>query len=333
MGEALCAERKRTGFRRGRPRVKRPRIPIMDEKKEIKMEIRKIFVVGSGLMGSGIAQTAIQAGYEVILNDQSKAALERGQAGINKRLERLVEKGRMTAEEKEDCMGRLTTSVSVHVASNVDMVIEAIYENLEAKQAIFQQLDKICDSRTIFASNTSSISMTSLAAATSRPEKVVGMHFFSPVPVMSLVEIVYGLRTSKETIDIVDELGKSMGKRTILAKDKPGFIVNRMLLPMLNEAVQVLDEDIGTVEDVDEGMMRGCNHPMGPLALADMIGLDILLEVMETFYLDLGDTKYRPAHLLRKMVSAGYLGRKSGAGFYVYDEGKKIGVNPVLVKA
>ena len=271
------------------------------------MEIRKIFVVGSGLMGSGIAQTAIQAGYEVILNDQSKAALERGQAGISKRLERLVEKGRMTAEEKEACMGRLTTSVSVHVASNVDMVIEAIYENLEAKQSIFQQLDKICDSRTIFASNTSSISMTSLAAATSRPEKVVGMHFFSPVPVMSLVEIVYGLRTSKETIDIVDELGKSMGKRTILAKDKPGFIVNRM--------------------------MRGCNHPMGPLALADMIGLDILLEVMETFYLDLGDTKYRPAHLLRKMVSAGYLGRKSGAGFYVYDEGKKVGVNPVLVKA
>ena len=297
------------------------------------MEIRKIFVVGSGLMGSGIAQTAIQAGYEVILNDQSKAALERGQAGISKRLDRLVEKGRMTAEEKEACMGRLTTSVSVHVASNVDMVIEAIYENLEAKQSIFQQLDKICDSRTIFASNPSSISMTSLAAATSRPEKVVGMHFFSPVPVMSLVEIVYGLRTSKETIDIVDELGKSMGKRTILAKDKPGFIVNRMLLPMLNEAVQVLDEDIGTVEDVDEGMMRGCNHPMGPLALADMIGLDILLEVMETFYLDLGDTKYRPAHLLRKMVSAGYLGRKSGAGFYVYDEGKKIGVNPVLSKA
>ena len=172
--------------------------------------------------------------------------------------------------------------------------------------------------------------MTSLAAATSRPEKVVGLHFFSPVPVMSLVEIVYGLRTSQETIDAVTEVGKQMGKRPILAKDKPGFIVNRMLLPMLNEAVQVLDEDIGTVEDVDEGMLRGCNHPMGPLALADMIGLDILLEVMETFYIDLGDTKYRPAHLLRKMVSAGYLGRKSGAGFYVYQEGKKVGVNPVL---
>ena len=236
----------------------------------------------------------------------------------------------LTAEEKQACLDRLTTSVSVHVASNVDLVIEAIYENLEAKQAIFQQLDKICDDRTIFASNTSSISMTSLAAATSRPEKVVGLHFFSPVPVMSLVEIVYGLRTSQETIDAVTEVGKQMGKRPILAKDKPGFIVNRMLLPMLNEAVQVLDEDIGTVEDVDEGMLRGCNHPMGPLALADMIGLDILLEVMETFYIDLGDTKYRPAHLLRKMVSAGYLGRKSGAGFYVYQEGKKVGVNPVL---
>lgn len=297
------------------------------------MEIRKIFVVGSGLMGSGIAQTALQYGYEVILNDQSKAALERGQAGISARLDRLVEKGKMTAEEKEDCMSRLTITPSVHTASNVDLVIEAIYENLDAKRAIFQQLDKICDDRTIFASNTSSISMTSLAAATARPEKVVGLHFFSPVPVMGLVEIVYGLRTSQETIDIVTTVGQHMGKRTILAKDKPGFIVNRMLLPMLNEAVQVLDEDIGSVEDVDEGMMRGCNHPMGPLALADMIGLDILLEVMETFYIDLGDTKYRPAHLLRKMVAAGYLGRKSGAGFYVYEKGKKVGVNPVLVKS
>ena len=160
--------------------------------------------------------------------------------------------------------------------------------------------------------------MTSLAAATSRPEKVVGMHFFSPVPVMSLVEIVYGLRTSKETIDIVDELGKSMGKRTILAKDKPGFIVNRMLLPMLNEAVQVLDEDIGTVEDVDEGMMRGCNHPMGPLALGDFIGLDVCLAIMETLYIETGDSKYRPALLLRKMVRGGLLGKKTGKGFYNY---------------
>ena len=297
------------------------------------MEIKNIFVVGAGFMGSGIAQTAIQSGYNVTIHDQSEAALERAKTNIGKNMDRLVSKGRMTEEQKAAALALLTTSSSIHTAANADLVIEAIFEDLNAKRAIFEELDKICPKDTIFASNTSSISLTSLAAATSRAEQVVGMHFFSPVPVMSLVEIVYGLRTSKETIDIVDELGKSMGKRTILAKDKPGFIVNRMLLPMLNEAVQVLDEDIGTVEDVDEGMMRGCNHPMGPLALADMIGLDILLEVMETFYLDLGDTKYRPAHLLRKMVSAGYLGRKSGAGFYVYDEGKKVGVNPVLVKA
>ena len=294
------------------------------------MEIRKIFVVGSGLMGSGIAQTALQYGYEVTLNDKNQAALERGQAGIESRLARLVEKGKLTAQEKDDCMSRLTISATVELAADADLVIEAIFENLDAKRAIFQELDNICDEHTIFASNTSSISLTSLAAATAHPERVVGMHFFSPVPAMGLVEIVYGLRTSQTTVDVVTAVGEHMGKRTILAKDKPGFIVNRMLLPMLNEAVQVLDEDIGTVEDVDEGMMRGCNHPMGPLALADMIGLDILLEVMETFYADLGDTKYRPAHLLKKMVAAGYLGRKSGAGFYLYEKGKKVGVNPVV---
>ena len=294
------------------------------------MEIRKIFVVGSGLMGSGIAQTALQYGYEVTLNDKNQAALERGQAGIESRLARLVEKGKLTAQEKDDCMSRLTISATVEPAADADLVIEAIFENLDAKRAIFQELDNICDEHTIFASNTSSISLTSLAAATAHPERVVGMHFFSPVPAMGLVEIVYGLRTSQTTVDVVTAVGEHMGKRTILAKDKPGFIVNRMLLPMLNEAVQVLDEDIGTVEDVDEGMMRGCNHPMGPLALADMIGLDILLEVMETFYADLGDTKYRPAHLLKKMVAAGYLGRKSGAGFYLYEKGKKVGVNPVV---
>ena len=294
------------------------------------MEIRKIFVVGSGLMGSGIAQTALQYGYEVTLNDKNQAALERGQAGIESRLARLVEKGKLTAQEKDDCMSRLTISATVELAADADLVIEAIFENLDAKRAIFQELDNICDEHTIFASNTSSISLTSLAAATAHPERVVGMHFFSPVPAMGLVEIVYGLRTSQTTVDVVTAVGEHMGKRTILAKDKPGFIVNRMLLPMLNEAVQVLDEDIGTVEDVDEGMMRGCNHPMGPLALADMIGLDILLEVMETFYADLGDTKYRPAHLLKKMVAAGYLGRKSGAGFYLYENGKKAGVNPVV---
>ena len=296
------------------------------------MAIQKIFVVGAGLMGSGIAQTAIVNGYDVVLNDQRQEALERAQMGIQKALEREVEKGRMTQEAMDAALPRLALDITIEGAKDADLVIEAVFENLEAKQTVFQQLEEVCPPHTIFASNTSSISLTALASATKRPSRVVGMHFFSPVPVMSLVEIVYGLRTSQETIDIVTEVGKHMGKRPILAKDKPGFIVNRMLLPMLNEAVQVLDEDIGSVEDVDEGMLRGCNHPMGPLALADMIGLDILLEVMETFYIDLGDTKYRPAHLLRKMVAAGYLGRKSGAGFYVYEEGKKVGVNPVLVK-
>ena len=297
------------------------------------MAINKIMVLGAGTMGMGIAQVFAEAGKTVIVRDIADAFIQRGEGVLKKNLEKKVSKGKITEDQKNEMLSRVSFTLELADAKDCDLVVEAAIEVLDVKKDIFKELDTICKPETILASNTSSISMTSLAAATSRPEKVVGMHFFSPVPVMSLVEIVYGLRTSKETIDIVDELGKSMGKRTILAKDKPGFIVNRMLLPMLNEAVQVLDEDIGTVEDVDEGMMRGCNHPMGPLALADMIGLDILLEVMETFYLDLGDTKYRPAHLLRKMVSAGYLGRKSGAGFYVYDEGKKVGVNPVLVKA
>lgn len=296
------------------------------------MSIQNIFVVGAGLMGSGIAQTAMQSGYTVTLNDQSEEALDRARAGINARLERMVEKGKMTAEEKADCMSRLTTSARLSAAVDADMVIEAIYENLAAKQDVFQSLEKYCGPQTIFASNTSSISLTALAAATKRPEKVVGMHFFSPVPVMRLVEVVFGLRTSQEVLDSVREVGEKMGKRLILAKDKPGFIVNRALLPMLNEAVQILDEGVGTVEDVDEGMRLGCNHPMGPLELADMIGLDILLQVMQVFYEDLGDTKYRPAHLLRKMVTSRYLGRKTGAGFYLYENGKKIGVNHVLTR-
>mgnify|MGYP001154344816 CR=1 FL=1 len=295
--------------------------------------MKKIVVIGGGTMGLDIAQVFAKKGYDVVVRDINDQIIQASEARLNKSLDKLVAKGKLDEAGKAAITGKMTFTTDLNLAADADLVVEAAVENLDIKKSIFGELDKICKPETILASNTSSISMTSLAAATSRPEKVVGMHFFSPVPVMSLVEIVYGLRTSKETIDIVDELGKSMGKRTILAKDKPGFIVNRMLLPMLNEAVQVLDEDIGSVEDVDEGMMRGCNHPMGPLALADMIGLDILLEVMETFYLDLGDTKYRPAHLLRKMVSAGYLGRKSGAGFYTYDEGKKIGVNPVLIKA
>ena len=296
------------------------------------MAIQNIFVVGAGLMGSGIAQTAITSGYNVVLNDQRQEALERAKMGIENRLQHMVSKGTMSEEDLKACMARLTIDSRMTAAKDADLVVEAIFEDLDAKRSVFETLEKICKPHTIFASNTSSISLTALGAATKRPERVVGMHFFSPVPKMKLVEVVFGLRTAQDVLDDVQEVGRRMGKTMILAKDKPGFIVNRALLPMLNEAVEILDEDIGTVEDVDEGMKLGCNHPMGPLELADMIGLDILLQVMQVFYEDLGDTKYRPAHLLRKMVTAGYLGRKSGAGFYLYENGTSMGVNPVLTR-
>ena len=296
------------------------------------MAIQNIFVVGAGLMGSGIAQTAITSGYNVVLNDQRQEALERAKMGIENRLQHMVSKGTMSEEELKACMARLTIDSRMTAAKDADLVVEAIFEDLDAKRSVFETLEKVCKPHTIFASNTSSISLTALGAATKRPERVVGMHFFSPVPKMKLVEVVFGLRTAQDVLDDVQEVGRRMGKTMILAKDKPGFIVNRALLPMLNEAVEILDEDIGTVEDVDEGMKLGCNHPMGPLELADMIGLDILLQVMQVFYEDLGDTKYRPSHLLRKMVTAGYLGRKSGAGFYLYENGTSMGVNPVLTR-
>ena len=296
------------------------------------MAIQNIFVVGAGLMGSGIAQTAITSGYNVVLNDQRQEALERAKMGIENRLQHMVSKGTMSEEDLKACMARLTIDSRMTAAKDADLVVEAIFEDLDAKRSVFETLEKVCKPHTIFASNTSSISLTALGAATKRPERVVGMHFFSPVPKMKLVEVVFGLRTAQDVLDDVQEVGRRMGKTMILAKDKPGFIVNRALLPMLNEAVEILDEDIGTVEDVDNGMKLGCNHPMGPLELADMIGLDILLQVMQVFYEDLGDTKYRPSHLLRKMVTAGYLGRKSGAGFYLYENGKSMGVNPVLTR-
>ena len=294
----------------------------------------KVGVIGAGTMGQGIAKAFAQVeGFTVALCDIKQEWAEGGKNKIAAGYAKLVAKGKLDQAEVDRRMAAITAGLKEDLCADCDLIVEAAFEDMKVKQTTFGELDKICKPECIFASNTSSISMTSLAAATSRPEKVVGMHFFSPVPKMKLCEVIFGLLTEQDVLDSIKAVGERMGKTLILADDKPGFIVNRALLPMLNEAVQVLDEDIGTVEDVDEGMMRGCNHPMGPLALADMIGLDILLEVMETFYLDLGDTKYRPAHLLRKMVSAGYLGRKSGAGFYVYDEGKKIGVNPVLVKA
>ena len=295
------------------------------------MAIEKIFVVGAGLMGSGIAQTAICNGYTVTLNDQRQEALERGKAGIVKMLKRDVEKGRMTAEECEAALARLSLDSSMNGAQNADLVIEAIYENLEAKQAVFKRLEEVCPTSTIFASNTSSISLTALAAATKRPDRVVGMHFFSPVPKMRLCEVIFGLLTAQDVLEQIKEVGERMGKTLILSDDKPGFIVNRALLPMLNEACVIVGSNIGTVEDIDNGMKLGCNHPMGPLELADMVGLDILLNVMMVLDKEYG-AKYHPSMILRKMVTAGFLGRKSGAGFYLYEDGKKMGVNPVLTQ-
>lgn len=295
------------------------------------MAIEKIFVVGAGLMGSGIAQTAICNGYTVTLNDQRQEALERGKAGIVKMLKRDVEKGRMTEEECEAALARLSLDSSMNGAQNADLVIEAIYENLEAKQAVFKRLEEVCPASTIFASNTSSISLTALAAATKRPDRVVGMHFFSPVPKMRLCEVIFGLLTAQDVLEQIKEVGERMGKTLILSDDKPGFIVNRALLPMLNEACVIVGSNIGTVEDIDNGMKLGCNHPMGPLELADMVGLDILLNVMMVLDKEYG-AKYHPSMILRKMVTAGFLGRKSGAGFYLYEDGKKMGVNPVLTQ-
>ena len=295
------------------------------------MAIQKIFVVGAGLMGSGIAQNAVTAGYAVTLNDQNMAALERAKNNIEKMMRRDVEKGRMPAEECEAALARLTLDDTIEGAKDADLVIEAIYENLQAKQAVFQKLEDVCPDHTIFASNTSSISLTALAAATKRPDRVIGMHFFSPVPKMRLCEVIFGLLTAQDVLTSIKEVGEKMGKTLILADDKPGFIVNRALLPMLNEACVIVGSHIGSVEDVDNGMKLGCNHPMGPLELADMIGLDILLNVMTILAGEYGD-KYNPSLLLRKLVTAGFLGRKTGKGFYIYEEGKKVGVNPALTQ-
>ena len=295
------------------------------------MAIEKIFVVGAGLMGSGIAQTAICSGYTVTLNDQREEALERAKAGIEKSLKRDVEKGRMAEEDFQAAMGRLSIDAGMTAGKDADLVIEAIFENLDAKQAVFRRLEEVCPAHTIFASNTSSISLTALAAATKRPDRVVGMHFFSPVPKMRLCEVIFGMLTAQDVLDQIKEVGKKMGKTLILSDDKPGFIVNRALLPMLNEACVIVGSNIGSVEDVDNGMKLGCNHPMGPLELADMIGLDILLNVMNVLDKEYGE-KYHPSMLLRKMVTAGFLGRKSGAGFYLYEDGRKVGINPVLTQ-
>ncbi|HET7078913.1 MAG TPA: 3-hydroxybutyryl-CoA dehydrogenase [Chloroflexia bacterium] len=282
------------------------------------MDIKTIGVVGAGTMGNGIAQVCAQAGYHVIMNDREDAFVQRGLSSISKSLGKLAEKGKFSAEERDAIYGRITPSTALEDLSRADLVIEAVFEKLEVKRDVLARLDAICRPETILASNTSSISITKLAAATKRPEKVIGMHFFNPVPIMQLIEIIRALQTSQETFDTIRELSVKLGKTPVAVQDSPGFVTNRVLMPLLNEAMFTLMEGVASAEDIDTAVKLGLNHPMGPLTLADYVGLDVCLDVMEVLHRELGDPKFRPCPLLRKMVDAGYLGRKSGQGFYKY---------------
>ncbi len=282
------------------------------------MEIKKIMVVGSGQMGSGIAQVMAQNGYDVILNDIKEEFVQKGLDKISKQLDRDVQKQRRTEEEKQEILNRFTLSTDYKDAADVQLVIEAATENKKIKLDIFKQLGEIAPAETILASNTSSLSITEIARATNRPDKVIGMHFFNPVPVMKLVEVNRALTTSTETADAIQELSRKVGKTAIDVKDSPGFAVNRILIPMINEAIFTVFEGVASAEEVDEAMKLGANHPMGPIALADYIGLDVCLAIMEVLYEGFNDPKYRPCPLLKKYAEAGRLGKKTGQGFYTY---------------
>jgi 3-hydroxybutyryl-CoA dehydrogenase len=282
------------------------------------MDIKTVMVVGAGQMGSGIAQVCAQSGYQVIVNDIKEEFLDKGFAVIARNLARQAEKGKITNEERDQTLSRLRKSIDIRDAGEVDLVIEAAVENMEVKKSIFAELDKYAPEHAILASNTSSLPITEIAAATNRPEKVIGMHFMNPVPVMRLVEIIRGLQTSEEVYQSIESMTKSLQKVPIEVNDFPGFISNRVLMPMINEAIYALYEGVATKEAIDEVMKLGMNHPMGPLTLADFIGLDTCLYIMETLHEGFGDDKYRPCPLLRKYVKAGWLGKKTGKGFYEY---------------
>jgi len=281
--------------------------------------IKRFGVIGAGQMGRGIAQVAAQSGLEVPLLDVSREAADKGRERIERTLGRLVEKGRIEAAERDAVLSRIRPTDSYDDLSDADFKDAAATENIDLKQKIFEKADSVMKPEAILASNTSSISLTKLAAATSRPEKVIGMHFMNPVPVMKLVEIVRALQTSDATYQATREMSDQMGKTLVTTKDMPGFIVNRMLIPFLNEACFALQEGLGTVEDIDTGAKLGLNHPMGPFELADLIGLDTVLYIAEVLHREFGDDKYRPPAILRNYVAAGWLGRKSGRGFYEYD--------------
>jgi len=291
-----------------------------DEWEEINMRAEKIGVVGAGQMGHGIALVSAKAGFNVVLRDVKDEYVEKGLSRIEKFLDKSIEKGKLTVEEKENILSRIKGTTKLEDLKDVDLIIEAIFENVTAKKELFQELDKICKKETVFASNTSTIPITDLASVTERPEFFIGMHFMNPVPLMKLVEVIRGLRTSDETAKLIKDLAEKMGKTPVEVNDSPGFVSNRLLMPMINEAVYCLMEGVGSAEAIDNVMKLGMNHPMGPLELADLIGLDVVLDIMTVLYQGFNDSKYRPCPLLKKMVQAGYLGRKTGRGFYEYQK-------------